>query len=277
MSNDLTKRNDLTKQNDPTKPGRQEPAAINPASRLKGELMADALERMLGKEAEKPIVPGTPRVLLALANHWGSPGWDYAKVLQRQMFDASTGASAGGGLQMKFAYFGPDNDAGVRRFRITTRWISDADEMAGLMDRAECNCGCYVHICSVLEQAVKENADRPMRAVVVVGDAFHDSQDSLDEAALSAIQLRRAGTKLFLVQEGNDPATAQAAVFGQGLRQRLFPVRSEDAGTAIRGDVESDVGLCFGRRGGRESDGRASGGTAAGAPEAGADAGYRGA
>jgi hypothetical protein len=175
------------------------------ASRLKHDLMAEALERMLGKEAEKPIVPGTPRVLLALANHGRSPGWDHAKALQRQMFDAS----AGGGLQMKFAFFGPDNAAGVRRFRITTRWIPDPDEMAGLMDRAECNCGCYVHIRNVLGQAVKENEDRPMRAMVIVGDAFHDDQDSLDEAAISANRLRRAGTRLFLIQQGNDPVTAR--------------------------------------------------------------------
>jgi hypothetical protein len=43
------------------------------ASRLKHDLMADALERMFGKETEKPIAPGTPRVLLALANHARSP------------------------------------------------------------------------------------------------------------------------------------------------------------------------------------------------------------
>jgi hypothetical protein len=178
----------------------------NPASRLKGELMTDAVNRLLGKD-EASAAPDNkpPRVLLALANHGHSSGWDHAKTLQRQIFDASVGGS----LQMKFAFFGPDNDAGVRRFRITKRWIGDSDEMAGLIDRAECNCGCYVHICSVLGQAVKENADRSMRALVIVGDAFHDSQDSLDEAALSANQLRRAGTRLFLVQQGDDPVTAR--------------------------------------------------------------------
>ena len=194
--------NELAKRADPTAAPKQ---AEDAASRLKGELMADALERMLGKEAEKPIVPGPPRVILALANHGRSPGWNHAKTLQRQMFDASVG----GGLQMKFAFFGPDNAVGVRRFRITTRWIADPDEMAGLMDRAECNCGCYVYIRDVLGQAVKENEDRPMRAVVIVGDAFHDDQDSLDEAAISANRLRRAGTRLFLIQQGDDPVTTR--------------------------------------------------------------------
>jgi hypothetical protein len=48
-----------------------------------------------------------------------------------------------------------------------------------------------------------------MRAVIVVGDVFHDDVASLDEAALAAIQLRRAGTRLFFIQQGNSPVTAR--------------------------------------------------------------------
>jgi hypothetical protein len=81
--------------------------------------------------------------------------------------------------------------------------------MASVMDRAECGCGCYVNIRSVLQQAVKENTDRPMRAVVIVGDAFHDDENGLAEAALAAHQLRREGTRVFLMQQGNDPITAR--------------------------------------------------------------------
>ena len=94
--------------------------------------MRDTLGRMFGGDSEK-TVPGTPRVILALANHGHGPRWDRAKVLQRQMFDAA----AGSGLEMKFAFYGPDNAAGVRRCRITTRWIVDAGDMAGVMDRAD--------------------------------------------------------------------------------------------------------------------------------------------
>ena len=39
--------NDLTKRTNPAKPERQKP--IDTASRLKGELMADAIDRLLGK------------------------------------------------------------------------------------------------------------------------------------------------------------------------------------------------------------------------------------
>jgi hypothetical protein len=81
--------------------------------------------------------------------------------------------------------------------------------MAALIDRAECSCGCYVNIRDVLAQATKEAEDRPLRAVIIVGDAFHDDPDGLDEAAISANQLRRAGTRVFLIQLGADPDTAR--------------------------------------------------------------------
>ena len=126
MSRDVTK---------PTTP-KQVSDVKDPASRLKSDLMNDALGRMFGEDGEK-TVPGTPRVILALANHAQTAGWDRAKVLQREMFQAA----AGSGLEMKFAFYGADNAAGVRRCRITTRWITDPDDMAGVMDRAECNCG----------------------------------------------------------------------------------------------------------------------------------------
>jgi hypothetical protein len=41
---------------------------------------------------------------------------------------------------------------------------------------------------------VREAEDQPLRAVIIVGDAFHDDQDGLHEAAISANQLRRAAT-----------------------------------------------------------------------------------
>jgi|SRR5215472_6554615 len=196
MSNDLTK---------PTKPERQK--SNDAGSRLKRELMADTLNRLFGHDEsiDAPDQSKPPRVIFALANHAHSGGWDRAKVLQREMFQAA----AGSGLAMKFAFYGPDDAVGVRRCRITTRWITDAEDMAGVMDRAECSCGCYINIRDVLAQAVKENEGRPLRAVIIVGDAFHDDSDGLDEAAICANQLRRAGTQVFLIQLGDDPHTAR--------------------------------------------------------------------
>jgi hypothetical protein len=163
---------------------------------------------MLGNDDAKPTPEGPPRVLLAVANHARSPGWQRTKVLQREMYDAANGT-----MQMKFACYGDDNEHGLRKYRITTNWITDADSMDGLMDRSRCSCGCFVNIRSALEQAVKENTERPMRAVIIVGDSFHDDQESLDEAALAANELRRQGTKVFLIQQGANPDTARRLQF----------------------------------------------------------------
>jgi hypothetical protein len=73
-------------------------------------MMKDALGRMFDEDGEK-TVPGTPRVIMALANHAHTAGWDRAKALQLAMFQAA----AGSGLEMKFAFYGADNAAGVRR------------------------------------------------------------------------------------------------------------------------------------------------------------------
>jgi hypothetical protein len=197
--------NDLAKRTDPTKPERQK--SNDAASRLKRELMADALDRLSGADEsiDAPDKSKPPRVILALANHAHTAGWDRAKVLQREIYETAVGT----GLEMKFAFWGADNAAGVRRCRITTRWSPNADEMSGLIDRADCNCGCYVHIRDVLAQAVKEAEDRPLRAVIIVGDVFHDDEDGLYEAAISANELRRAGTQVILIQLGDDPVTAR--------------------------------------------------------------------
>ena len=194
MSNDLTKsmKSERQKSNDV-------------ASRLKRELMADTLDHLLGHDEsmDTPEQSKRPRVILALANHAQTVGWGRAKALQHEMFQAA----AGRGLEMKFAFYGADDAAGVRRCRITTRWITDPDDMASVMDRARCDCGCYVHIRDVLAQAVKEGEQRPLRAVIIVGDAFHDDPNGLDEAAISANRLRRSGTRVFLMQLGDDPTT----------------------------------------------------------------------
>jgi hypothetical protein len=59
MSNDIAK---ISKNIAPAAPTQ------DAASRLKHDLMEEALGRMFGKDDKKPVAPGTPRVLLGLAN-----------------------------------------------------------------------------------------------------------------------------------------------------------------------------------------------------------------
>jgi hypothetical protein len=195
MSNDLMKR----------KPTEVKPQADDAATRFKRELMADALDRVLGQD-EPTAAPGpgeAPRVILVSAND-APATLDRAKELQREMFNAAAGP-----LEMKFAYYGADDAGGRRTCRITTRWISDADDMGNIMGRANCSCGCYVSIRRVLNAAVEENKVRPVQAVVIIGDAFHDDPEDLHEAALYANRLRRDGTKVFFVQQGDGTNTAR--------------------------------------------------------------------
>jgi len=193
--------NDITKRTDPAAPERQQ--AEDPASRLKADLMTDALDRVFGKDDKPPVPSGTARVILVHANHGRDPHWDArAQDLQCRMFQA-----VGGNMQMKFAHYGPDNVEGVRRFRITTAWYSDPDSVAGVMGRTGCDCGCYVYIRSALGQALEESAKKPVQAVVIMVDRHHDDDERLLEAAKFANELRRAGTKVFLIQQGYDPTT----------------------------------------------------------------------
>jgi hypothetical protein len=225
MSNDIVKPK-MT-------PGRKQVKLQDTGSALKRTLMEDTLARVLGKDEDEKVRFGVPRVILALANHGPTTGWERAQELQRGLFEAA----AGNGLEIKFGFYGPDDDAGVRRCRITSRWIDDPDELSGLIDRASCDCGCFVYVRTMLAQAIKEAEERPLRAVVIVADSFHDDPASVDEAALSILKLRRMGTRVFLMQLSADPITARALQYLErvagGVYFRFVPETQEAQFTAM--------------------------------------------
>src|SRR5215831_12449604 len=100
--------NKVTKVAAPTAPTKQPEDAV---SQLKASLMEDVINRMIGKaDGEKQPALGVPHAILALATHARS-GWDYAKQLQRRMFEAA----GDGGLKLKFAFYGADDARLVRR------------------------------------------------------------------------------------------------------------------------------------------------------------------
>jgi hypothetical protein len=134
------------------------------------------------------------RMILALAAEADDRFiWDRIRTIQTDMF-------AVGPVHIKFAYFGREGALQTRPY-IATSWVADADDMAGIMDRgrAGCVCGCYIQIGDILKQALQETRQGSVQAVVIVGDHFHGS---LDDAVATAKQLRAAGTRLFLLQQG---------------------------------------------------------------------------
>src|SRR5262245_30797848 len=111
-----------------------------------------------------------PRMIVALGSTSEADDrfiWDRVRTIQTEMF-------AAGPVAIKFAYFGREGALQTRPY-ITTSWVTDPDDMAAIMDRgrAGCVCGCYVPITDILEQALRETRQRPIQAVVIVGDCFH--------------------------------------------------------------------------------------------------------
>ena len=142
------------------------------------------------------------RIILAVAAQADDEFiWHQVETIQMRMFSA-------GPLAIKFAYFGREGASQIRPY-ITTRWVADAELMRDMMNRAraDCRCGCYVQIGDILEQALREARQGPVRAVVIIGDSFHGD---LDTAIATAKRLRAAGTRVFVFQQGDSGTTERA-------------------------------------------------------------------
>jgi hypothetical protein len=115
---------------------------------------------------------------------------------------------AAGPVAIKFGFYGAEGSLTSRPY-IATRWAIDGSELADLIERGRdrCVCGCFVEIGDILEQALQETRQGPVQAVVVIGDNFHGD---LSAATATAKQLRAAGTRLFLFQQGRDDRTEHA-------------------------------------------------------------------
>jgi hypothetical protein len=147
-----------------------------------------------------------------------------------------------GHVQIKFAYFGREGASQVRPC-IATNWITDPDSMREIMDRGRtgCVCGFYINVTDILEQALREAQRVPVQAVVIVGDNFRES----DHAVALTKQLRKAGTRLFLIQRSRssshlvpEPAI-QALVEGTGGAYLQFNPAVERVAERLPGMLEA--------------------------------------
>jgi hypothetical protein len=142
--------------------------------------------------------PGKGRLLFAMdATMSRAPTWDMALALQSEMFQA---VKEIGGLEVQLMYF---RGAGEAR---ASRWVSNADALAGLMRQVACHGG-YTQIGKVLSHARAESEKRRISALVYVGDAV---EEPIDELAGRAGELALLGVPAFLFQEGDDPAATRA-------------------------------------------------------------------
>jgi hypothetical protein len=129
---------------------------------------------------------------------------------------------AAGPVAIRVGFFGAEGAHPARPF-IATRWTMDANDLADLVDRARarCVCGCFVEVGDILEQALQETRQTPVQAVVIIGDNFHGN---FEAATATAKQLRAAGTRLFLFQQGHSDSTEQAfRILAEATGGAYFP------------------------------------------------------
>jgi hypothetical protein len=141
---------------------------------------------------------GRGRLVFALdATMSRQPTWDIACSLQADMFRET---AAIGGLDVQLVYY-----RGMTECR-ASRWVSDAKELAALMEKIDCRGG-HTQIGRVLAHARSEGAKQKVRALVFVGDAM---EEKLDDLCATAGELGLLGVPAFLFQEGDDPVTTNA-------------------------------------------------------------------
>lgn len=166
-----------------------------PASSSSAEV-ADFIAKM--KALQPAAGAGRGRLLFAMdATMSRAPTWDMALALQSEMFRA---VKEIGTLEVQLMYF---RGAGEAR---ASRWVSDADALAGLMRQVACHGG-FTQIGKVLTQARRESEKAKIAALVYVGDAV---EEPIDDLAGRAGELALLGVPAFLFQEGDDANATRA-------------------------------------------------------------------
>ena len=151
----------------------------------------------------KSLGPASPagqrgRLIFALdATMSRQPMWDTACRLQGDMFNET---AAIGGLDVQLLYY-----RGLAECR-ASRWVSDARQLGGLMERIDCRGG-HTQIGKILAHAKRENEAKNVQALVFVGDAM---EEPIDDLCAAAGELGLLGVPCFVFQEGHDAVAEQA-------------------------------------------------------------------
>ncbi len=125
------------------------------------------------------------------------PTWDQASRIQAEMF---TETAALGGLDIQLCYYRGfmEFDAGP--------WHADPKSLLKRMTGVFCAAG-QTQIARVLRHAIDETRAHKINALVFVGDCMEESGD---DVARLAGEMRLLGFPAFVFQEGYDPVAEQA-------------------------------------------------------------------
>ncbi len=175
-----------------------------PRAPMQGASDAAAVDAFLSQVATMPKTPGAGsggRLIFALdATASREATWDRACHLQGEMFEAT---AALGQLDIQLVYY-----RGFRECR-AGRWVRRAADLHKLMRGVAC-VGGHTQIIRILKHALKEHAQKPVNAVVFVGDAL---EEDIDELCHQAGRLGLAGVPVFMFHEGGN------AIVGKAFRQ----------------------------------------------------------
>jgi hypothetical protein len=123
--------------------------------------------------------------------------WARACELQAKMFRE---AAPIGKLSVQLVFF-----RGLSECR-ASKWCQSGDELAQLMHKIDCEGG-YTQIGRVLGHVLREHAQAPVQALILIGDSMEEEIGAL---AGLASQLGKARVPIFAFQEGRDAVVRSA-------------------------------------------------------------------
>ena len=137
--------------------------------------------------------------------------WDRAMSLQSDMFVHTRGI---GSLDVQLVYYRYNECR-------ASKWTSNPDQLVSMMRKVKCEAG-TTQISRVLKHALAESREKPVQALVFIGDCV---EENVDELGNLAGQARLLGLPIFIFQEGRDSkaqfAFAQIAKVSGGAHCRF--------------------------------------------------------
>lgn len=211
------------------------------------------VQAFLQQLAQTPAVKPASRkgrLIFALdATASREPTWREARRIQADMFDA---AASSGGLEIQLCHY-----RGLAEFGASP-WLARAEDLRRRMAEVDC-VGGLTQIGRVLEHTLAEARKSKVDALVFVGDCMEENVDGLCKLAG---ELGLLNVKVFLFQEGRDPAAELA--FSQIARLTGGAHCRFDAGSAqqLRDLLGAVAAYAAGGLKALESFGRGRGGAA---------------
>jgi len=164
---------------------------------------ADDVSQFLDAVKSTPVAPHVEpgqagKLIFALdATASRQATWDRASALQADMFTNTQGLSA---LCLQLVYF-----RGYKECRASP-WLDNSSKLLRMMNKISCVAG-RTQINRVLKHAIAEAKQRPIQAMVYIGDAM---EENVDELGQLAGELKILGLPVFVFQEGYDVVASMA-------------------------------------------------------------------